>query len=257
MRPTSGFCVRLGRLDGSDFGLLDSHTCARLFADPESKPLLGPALGGDPLTLHRLSRACPGLADRAWGLAGTAAGPAERDRCRGELVRRWCLELLRAKAPPLYDALPWFELDLAPLLREFRPWRSQVMLTGNGAPALLFRFPRTAGATVVEPVEPVARYCEQRVKFERIRNARVARTPLEELAPTTRPFDLALCGWPPFAAPGPALERICAAARTAALLEFGPAGKPPDAGLLARLGFEPLELALADGTPLAARVRRA
>ena len=130
-------------------------------------------------------------------------------------------------------------------------------MDSNAAPTLVLGFPRTAGLTVAEPVEPVARYVERRVRHERIRNAQVTGTPLEELVPPARPFELALCGWPPFADPGPALERICAAARTVALFEFGPTTNPPDAGLLARLGFEPLSLRLADGSPLAAHVRRA
>lgn len=251
------FVVRLGRLDCRDFGLLGPPAAARLLEDPDSVPLLGPALGSDPLTLHRLSRACPERAARILALADGEYPPAERDRCRDELARRWCVELLRHKAPPLYDALPWFDLDPAPLVGKLRPWRSRFLLCGAGAATMLLRFPRTAGVTLVEPDEPVARYAEERVRLERIRNASALRCPLDGLPGGSGPFDLTLAGLPLLAPAEAALERVCAASRTVVLLELGPDNQPPGPELLARLGFTPTAFRFADGSLGRGHVRHA
>jgi hypothetical protein len=169
--------VRWARLEFADFARLDPATARAAFsaADPDWAAALNNApqvWTKLPIADVRSSICNPRSAIR--NLTSTEIRSAQR-----RLVRRHWRELLITKAPALYDALPWHDVDIGPLLRGRRLWQTRFLLAGGHAPVTACRLRRTAGAYAVEPNPALARYIENKVALEKVRNLRVLRAALD------------------------------------------------------------------------------
>lgn len=134
-----------------------------------------------------------------------AAGPpslADILAAQQRLVTHFALDLLKAKAPPLYDALPWQDWDFSIVARRFKLWQTRFLLAGDGTTVAMCRCRKSAGVYVLEPCETIARYIERKAALERIRRFRLVRhkpqapslKPLSEIPLPDNSVDLAVIG---------------------------------------------------------------
>lgn len=263
--------VRLGRLDFDDFALLDDATLRRVLCAPEYTghsaveaqlsgsriPLHALALNNAPRVLVRIRAANPELAGRAMP---DAPLPLHADIivARETLVRAFALELLRAKAPPLYDSLPWNEWDVSIVRRRFKLWQTRFLFAGEGTTVAACRIGKTAGAYAIEPIPANAAYLERKALADNVRRLRVVSAPLDRLPLPDRAADIAVLGTPPpcFGSgagciSGQEHRRACRSAIVAELtrvasailiVENNPLAPPLDSDFLKSSGFEPSEV---------------
>lgn len=175
--------VNWGRLDIADFARLPLATL-RALADPTDPDWAAAAVNAPELW--------PGIDPRKVPTADHTLTLAEIQAAQRRLVRRCWRELLIAKAPALYEALPWQELELAPLLRGRQLWRLRLLLAGGHSPVSAVRLRRTAGVIVVEPEPVLADYIERKAGRERLKKLRVVRAGLERTGLPARAVEVAL-----------------------------------------------------------------
>jgi hypothetical protein len=182
--------VRLGRLTFDDFCLLDATTARSILSDESGRPDWSAALAGAPHVLarlrHRAALASSLLPSDFCALTSDLTLAAQET-----LVHRFALELLREKAPPLYDALPWHDWDFSVVTREVRVWQTRFLFTGCGTTVGFCRPRRSAGVCVVEPVAVLRRYIERKAKLEKVKSLRGV-SGLSELP--DRAVDMAVIG---------------------------------------------------------------
>ncbi len=188
MEPAE-YMVRLGQLTFRDFLLLCPACVERIKPSLQTDQDLEPALS-QALDLEWRFRSL-GLITSSL----PSVSPAQASAAQERLVRRFALQLLQHKAPPLYDALPWHDWDMNIVRRTFQPYRTRYLIAGTGAISLAARLSRTAGIWLLEPCVALARYAERRAELERIRRLSLLRTwkpiPLPDAA-----VDLAVvCSW--------------------------------------------------------------
>ncbi len=104
-------------------------------------------------------------------------------KAQRHLVAHFALDLLKAKAPPLYDALPWHDWDFSIVARRFKLWQTRFLLAGDGTTVAMCRCRKTAGVYVVEPDESIARYTERKAELEKVRRFRLLRSPMFSPSP--------------------------------------------------------------------------
>ena len=263
--------VRLGRLDFDDFALLDDDTLRRVLCAPEYAghsaveahlsgnrvPLHALALNNAPRVLVRIREANPGLAARPMPAAPL---PLHSDIlvARETLVRAFALELLRAKAPPLYDSLPWNEWDLSIIQRRFKLWQTRFLFAGEGTTVTACRIGKTAGAYAVEPLRAIAAYLERKAAADNVRRLRVITAPLARLPLPDRTVDLAVLGTPPpcfasgagcvsgretrLACRSAIVAELTRVASTTLIVENSPFSSPLDSDFLGASGFDRSEV---------------
>jgi len=163
--------VRLGHLSFDDFLLLDLHALASsLIPHPSSLADWSLALNNAPHILLHFSRSDAALASSLCTLASDFVPALEDIRAaQSRLVHAFACELLRAKAPPLYDALPWQDWDFSIVTKRFKLWQTRFLLAGDGTTVTMCRCRKSAGVYVLEPCEPIARYIERKAELEKIR----------------------------------------------------------------------------------------
>jgi hypothetical protein len=201
--------VRWGRLEFADFARLSPAAAGALMdpADPDWQlalnntpqvwrglpiaDLRSAICAGQPAAVGQIEHRTSGIGD-----CTLAAIHAAQSR----LVRLHARALLIAKAPALFDALPWHDVDLGPLLRGRRLWQTRFLLSGGHASVTMCRLRRSAGVYVVESDPVLAGYLQRKADKERVKKARVVRAPLAQTGLPARSADLAL------AEPGPDLE---------------------------------------------------
>jgi len=167
--------VRLGRLSFGDFRLLGPQTLLSQFTLHNS--LLSDwslALNNAPhIELHFRAVNCS-LQPANCKLAEGPPSLADVEAAQKRLVTHFAYELLRAKAPPLYDALPWQDWDFSIVAKRFKLWQTRFMLAGDGTTVTMCRCRKSAGVYVVEPDESIARYIESKAALEKVRRFRLA-----------------------------------------------------------------------------------
>jgi len=185
--------ILLGKLVFDDFGLLDPITVRRVCTDLPTQKILGKALNNAPNILLHFIHSCPDLEKNLVELADTrCSDPAETCKAKQELVHSFAFELLREKAPALYDALPWHDWDFSIVTDKFRLWRTKLLLCGEGTTVTIEKCRRTAGVYVLEPVEIIARYLEKKGGLEKVKRLKVLRSSSENIPLGPNSVELAI-----------------------------------------------------------------
>jgi hypothetical protein len=172
----------------------------------------------------------------------------ERIHQAQDALVRWCaFELLRAKTPPLWDALPWNEWDFESVIKRFQLWRTRFLLTGDGTTVVLPRLRKSAGVVIHEPLPFLRRYLEGKAAKEKVRRLRfLTLDPLDPgtIGPTL-PADVALLGSPslPSFSVTQSLTPFLSA-RHLFLVENNPLRAPLDSAEMKSLGFTRSEVAV-------------
>ncbi|MBN2464343.1 hypothetical protein JXD38_01795, partial [candidate division WOR-3 bacterium] len=156
---------------------------------------------------------------------------------------------LRAKAPPLYDALPWHDWDFSIVTRRFPLWKTRFLLAGDGTTVTMCRCRKSAGVYVLEPDEIIARYTERKAEVEKVRRFRLLsrkpQAPSLKLSGIPLPdnsVDLAIIGSVPTLDTGTwklAIHELMRVAPNVLLVENNPLSQPLDERLLTDLDFQP------------------
>lgn len=178
-------------------------------------------------------------------LLGLPTSPAELEQA----VSQHALELLIAKAPALYDALPWHDWDFSLIERSYRLYRTRFLFAGSGAGVACCRARRSAGVYVVETNPVLADYIERKAELEGVRRFKLIRLSLEQLSLPGQSVDLACIGGMTVfesSAGGIAgalgtLERV---ARQVLLIDNDPLGEMFPAELLEKRGFQKATVAV-------------
>jgi len=242
--------VRLGRLSFDDFRLLGPQTLLSQFTLHNS--LLSDwsfALNNAPhIELHFRAVNCS-LQPANCKLAEGPPSLADVEAAQKRLVTHFAYELLRAKAPPLYDALPWQDWDFSIVAKRFKLWQTRFLLAGDGTTVTMCRCRKSAGVYVVEPDESIARYIERKAVTEKIRRFRLLRSSLAPSLPLPpSSVDLAIIGSSPDLQAANCRLVILELLRVAAdvlLIENNPLSSPLDEKPLTDAGFRPDSVAVA------------
>jgi len=174
------------------------------------------------------------------GDGGRAAGQpslADIRAAQHRLVTHFALELLKAKAPPLYDSLPWHDWDFSIIAKRFKLWQSRFLLAGDGTTVTMCRCRKSAGVYVVEPSETIAGYIERKAAAERIRRFKLLRVSLEHVPLPDRSTDLAVVGSIPNDLAPSALTELSRVAANVLLIENSPLSPPLPESPLTNAGF--------------------
>ncbi len=156
---------------------------------------------------------------------------------RARLVSEYAYELLRAKAPPLYDALPWHDWDFSIVTKRFKLWQTRFVIAGDGATITTCRCRKSAGIYVLEPNEKIARYLERKAVLEKVRRFKLLRASLAHIPLPDRSADLAVVGSVPEGLAPSGLEELARVAANVLLIENNPLCRPLDERPLADSGF--------------------
>jgi hypothetical protein len=234
--------VRLGQLDFTDFGHLPLPELKRVSALPEANRLLPQALSSSPLLLFRFRQAWPDLKP-------VSCPPADVAAARNRLTRAFALELLREKAPPLYDALPWNAWDTGIVAREYRLWRTKVLVQGEHAPFTAANLPRTAGLCVLEISARIRRYVERKCALARVKHLSVLDSASSSVPLPDRSIDLAIVGPSLGSDPERTLAELERVATSVLLLLIRPGAEELiESRWLGQHGFTPDHVRVADTT---------
>jgi len=169
---------------------------------------------------------------------------------QSRLVNAFAYELLRAKAPPLYDALPWQDWDFSIVTKRFRLWQTRFLLAGDGTTVAMCRCRKSAGVYVLEPCATIVRYIERKVALERIRRFRLLElkaqatslNPLSEIPLPDNSVDLAILGSCPDLATDDwklVTDELIRVAANVLLVENNPLSPPLAEPPLTAAGFRP------------------
>ena len=221
--------VRFGHLCFDDFLLLDAHALASSFIlHPSSLADWSLALNNAPHILLHLRRLFP---DSSFSLQPSSSSDITSAQSR--LVNAFAYELLRAKAPPLYDALPWHDWDFSIVAKRFKLWQTRFLLAGDGTTVTMCRCRKSAGVYVLEPCEIIASYIERKAAMEKIRRFKLLRTGLDRIPLPDRSTDLAIIGSIQEGLTASALAELTRVAANALLIENSPLSPPlPEAPLI-------------------------
>ena len=244
--------VRLGHLDFDDFLLLDPRLLASsLILQPSSLSDWSLALNNSPHILLHLRRSvnlqsaiCNLQSDRVGQCLSTSSIASAQAR----LVRAFAYELLRAKAPPLHDALPWHDWDFSIVTRRFPLWKTKLLLAGDGTTVTMCRCRKSAGVYALEPNLTIARYLERKAVLERVRRLRVLGSSLMASLPLpAASVDLAIVGSVPSLDTDNwklATQELLRVAANVLLVENNPLCSPLAETPLSDAGFRPDSVAV-------------
>jgi hypothetical protein len=162
---------------------------------------------------------------------------------QSRLVHLFAYELLRAKAPPLYDALPWHDWDFSIVVKRFRLWQTRFLLAGDGTTVTMCRCRKSAGVYALESCATIARYVERKAELEKIRRFRLLRSSLAPSLPLpSSSVDLAIIGSLPYLQTADcqlALQELVRVSHNVLLMENSPLAPPLPETQLAAIGFKP------------------
>jgi len=184
--------VRLGQLDFDDFLLLSAETLDVGHWTPDLVTDWSLATNNAPhVEVHFRNSA--NLQPATCNLQSPLA-LADITAAQSRLVHAFAYALLRAKAPPLYDALPWHDWDFSIVTRRFRLFRTRLLLAGDGTSVVTCRCRKTAGVYVLEPDAATAGYIGAKCDKARVRRLQVIRAPLSRIPLADGSVDLAVVG---------------------------------------------------------------
>uniref|UniRef100_A0A7C4GJ24 Uncharacterized protein n=1 Tax=candidate division WOR-3 bacterium TaxID=2052148 RepID=A0A7C4GJ24_UNCW3 len=183
--------VRLGQLQFEDFCQLDPLTIRSIATDPDWSVALQNAPHVE-LSLCRV--VSPSAAVSSPFSRSNAGGLDEIQAAQERLVRRYALELLREKAPPLFDCLPWHDWDFAVVARQVPVWQTRFLLTGAGATTTVCQLRRSAGVYVLEQLPAMREYVLRKAEMERVRRLAVVEGTVEKIPLAAAAADLAIVG---------------------------------------------------------------
>jgi hypothetical protein len=188
--------VRLGHLCFDDFLLLSEETLdfGQWTQDLTADWTL--ATNNAPHVLAHFRRSGSVLTSSFCNLASDFVPPLEQIRAaQSRLVHAFALDLLKAKAPPLYDALPWHDWDFSIVAKRFKLWQTRFLFAGDGTTVTMCRCRKSAGVYVLEPDEVIARYIERKAALEKVRRFRLLHSSLTPSLPLpSDSVDLAVIG---------------------------------------------------------------
>jgi hypothetical protein len=182
-----GFIVRFGHLRFSDFSRLTAEDLRHISTDVEAGRLLTHALCGSPHLLRRFRRAVPEL-------TCVETSPSAAATAQARLVNLFALVLLREKAPPLYDALPWNTWNIGSVARRYKLWRTKTLVHGEHTPHTAANLARTAGLHVLEPSAAIRSYVERKCEIEKVKHLRLSGAVLDHIPLPDGSIDLAIVG---------------------------------------------------------------
>jgi len=174
---------------------------------------------------------------------------------QARLVTAFAYELLRAKAPPLYDALPWQEWDFSIVAKRFRLWQTRFLLAGDGTTVTMCRCRKSAGVYVVEPNPAIAVYIERKAALEKVRRFRLLRSAASFPGPPSltpiplsdHSVDLAIVGSSAELQPANCklvTQELLRVSTNVLLIENSPLSEPLDEEQLTDSGFLPASVAV-------------
>jgi hypothetical protein len=189
--------VRLGQLGFDDFLLLSPETLDAGHWTSEMAADWSLAINNAPHILLHLRRSAnlqSAICNLQFNPDGPCPSTASIASAQSRLVRVFACDLLRAKAPPLYDALPWHDWDFSIVTRRFPLWKTRFLLAGDGTTVTMCRCRKSAGVYVVEPDKTIARYIERKAVIEKVRRFKLLRASLERIPLPDHSTDLAIVG---------------------------------------------------------------
>ena len=186
--------VRLGHLYFDDFLLLAPETLDPGHWTPELASDWTLATNNAPHVELRFRSANCSLQPAACELTASPPSLVDVLAAQQRLVTHFAYELLRAKAPPLYDSLPWHDWDFSIVTKRFRLWQTRFLLAGDGTTATMCRCRKSAGVYIVEPEETIARYIELKCAKQKVRRLKLLRAGLDCIPLPDNSVDLAVFG---------------------------------------------------------------
>jgi hypothetical protein len=245
--------VRLAHLCFDDFLLLSAETLdfGHWTSDLASDWSL--ALNNAPqVELHFQSLDCK-LQTANCKLATNPPALANVIAAQQRLVTHHAYDLLRAKSPPLYDALPWHDWDFSIIAKRFRLWQTRFLLAGDGTTVAMCRCRKSAGVYVLEPNETIARYIERKAALERVRRFRLLDSSLTPSPPLpSSSVDLAVIGSLPDLQTANCklvIQELLRVAANVLIVECSPLAPPLPETPLAAAGFKPDSVAVSGSGP--------
>ena len=248
---TRQWLVRLGHLCFNDFLLLSAETLDIGHWTSDLASDWAVALNNSPHILFHLRRSVNLQSVRVRPCLSTSSIASARSR----LVHAYAYDLLRAKAPPLYDALPWQDWDFSIVSGRFRLWQTRFLLAGDGTTVVMCRCRKSAGVYVLEPNETIARYIERKAALEKIRRFRLVSPkpqapslkPLSEIPLPDNSVDLAVIGSVPPLDTGNwklVIRELLRVAASVLIVECSPLVPPLTETPLIDAGFRPDSVAV-------------
>ena len=244
--------VRLGRLCFNDFLLLAPETLGfghRAAFAPELTSDWAVALNNAPHIQRHFQWQTAGCGFHEPPAADRQPSIEDIHAAQERLVAHFAYDLLRAKAPPLYDALPWHDWDFSIVTRRFPLWKTRFLLAGDGMTVAMCRCRKSAGVYALEPCETIARYIQRKAEAEKVRRFRLlslspqatSREPLSEIPLPESSVDLAVIGSISSLDTGtwkPAIRELLRVSRNVLLVENYPLAPALDRESLRPDGFE-------------------
>ena len=242
--------VRLGHLSFDDFLLLNPQTLDFGLRTSDLAPDWSLALNNIPHVLLHFRRSDPDLASGLCALASDFVPSLEEIRAaQSRLVHAFAYDLLKAKAPPLHDALPWHDWDFSIVTRRFRLWKTRFLLAGDGTTVTVCRCRKSAGVYVVEPDVTIARYVERKAEMEKVRRFRLvsprpqaANRKLSQIPLPDNSVDLAVIGSAPDLQTANCqlvIQELLRVAANVLLVENSPLAPPLAEAPMTDAGFRP------------------
>ncbi len=236
-REAAAAAVRAGRLSFPDFLRLDPRTVRRIVASPDARPLLGFVLPTYPTAQFHFLRCCPDGTRRCLVSAGPAPAASEAT-ARDLLVRTFAVDLLREKAPPIHESLPWLDWDFDEVARRMPLWRTRLLLVGESSSLVLARCRRTAGVYAVEPLGVIRDYLTRKAARLGLHGVRVLDAEPDSIPLPDRSADLAIVASGPDAPSEALLASVTRVARHQLVVDTRP-GQAIDEDVLRRWRFTP------------------
>ena len=229
--------VRLGHLCFDDFLLLPQQTLDSGHWASDLASDWAVALNNAPRVELRFRTIDCRLRTANCKLAASPPSLTDVLRAQQRLVTHFALDLLKVKAPPLYDTLPWQDWDFSIVTKRFKLWQTRFLLAGDGTTVTMCRCRKSAGVYVVEPDEAIVRYIELKYAREKVRRLKLLRAGLDRIPLPDRSTDLAVVGSTPEGLAAPELAELARVAANVLLIENSPLSPPLDETPLTVAGF--------------------
>jgi len=245
--------VRLGHLCFDDFLLLPPQTLDCEHWNPNMASDWALATNNAP---HIQVRFPPGHCNLQTANCELEPSLGDVQAAQQRLVAHFAYDLLRAKAPPIYDALPWHDWEFSIVTKKFPLWKTRFLLAGDGTTVAMCRCRKSAGVYVVEPCETMAHYIGRKAEVEKVHRFRLVSpkpqaTSFKLLSAIPLPdkaVDLAIIGSVPRLDTGNwqmVTREMLRVSCNVLIIENSPLSQPLDEKLLTGFGFQPASVAVA------------